>query len=391
MTKVTASGGLLHALLRIVRQIGTIILTLCVFAAAGAAVMGGRNIIADRAAAQAAVERAPAPPMAVSVAPLTYTDGYTVERRFSGQIEPAQTTALGFELSGTVLHLRVDEGDRVNAGDPIATLDTRLLDAERQRLEASRAALEAQAELARRTTDRQTALQAKGFASSQALDNASLGLLELEARMAEIDGSLISVAVREDKSSISAPFSGAVTVRHVDDGASVVAGTPIVTIVQTATPQFRVGLPPAFAAGLRTGDTAVVAFGAARFPVTYDTVIAELDPATRTKTVLFNVEAGALPPFGETGTITMTERVAARGAEVPVAALRDGPRGLWEIVTVMDGPNGPVVGAEAVEVLFSNGVTAFVRGTFSEGTRYVTDGPHRVVVGQRVALLGGAS
>ncbi len=391
MPATNSSGGLKSMLISALRRIGTITLTLIVVGGAVGAILLGRTVIADRAAAEANQERPPSPPMTVAVSRLTYTDGFDVTRRFTGQIEPAQTTALGFELAGTVDALVVDEGDVVEAGQPIATLDTRLLEAERKRLIASREALEAQAELARRTTERQTALQAKGFASSQALDNASLGLIEIEARMAEIDAALFSVDVRVDKSALTAPFSGAITLRHVDAGASIAAGSPIVTIVETATPQFRVGLPPDFARNLRQGETAVVAFGKDRFGVSFDTIIAQLDPTTRTSTVLFNVEAGTMPPFGETGSITMVERVTARGAEVPVAALRDGPRGLWEIVTVSDGPDGHVVGTEAVEVLYSNGETAFVRGTFEDGARYVTDGPHRVVNGQRVTIAGGTS
>ena len=50
---------------------------------------------------------------------------YAVERTYTGEITARRSSDLGFERSGTVVAVLVDDGDRVSAGAPVARLDTR--------------------------------------------------------------------------------------------------------------------------------------------------------------------------------------------------------------------------------------------------------------------------
>jgi membrane fusion protein, multidrug efflux system len=88
---------------------------------------------------------------------------YTVTRRFTGQIEAAARTDLGFELGGRITEVLVEEGDVVASGTVLARLDTSALIPERAALEAELAALAADAELARLTLARNDALTERGF------------------------------------------------------------------------------------------------------------------------------------------------------------------------------------------------------------------------------------
>ncbi|CAJ1391386.1 unnamed protein product [Effrenium voratum] len=132
----------------------TIALTGVFFAASGAAIIGGSRAIADRA--EAVEVPAPAPRITVPVMTVERQNGFEVDRRFAGQVEATQETGIAFETGGTVTEILVDEGDVVAAGEALARLDTRLLIAERNRLLASRRALDAQRELARLTATRST-------------------------------------------------------------------------------------------------------------------------------------------------------------------------------------------------------------------------------------------
>ncbi|GFE50368.1 RND transporter MFP subunit [Roseobacter cerasinus] len=373
---------------RILRQGTTIVFTLLAIALAIGLMILGQTVLADRAAE---VEAPPATaPLAVTALPLTLEDGYHVTRRFPGQIEAAQRTTMAFEQGGTVAMIAVDEGATVQAGDLIARLDTRLIAAEQARLTAARRALEAQAELARRTTTRQTELRNRGFASNQAVDNVTLQLAELEARIAEIDASLVSVDLQLEKSQLHAPFDGTVATRLVDTGGAVGAGQTILSLVETAGAQMRVGLSPNIVAGLEDATNLEAVFAEDRYPVTLASVLPELDSATRTRTVLLDFEGGALPPLRETGTLILQQYVAERGAWVPLSALQDAPRGLWQVMILTETKGQMTVATEAVEVLFSDGARAYVRGTFADGTRIIPDGPHRVVAGQPVRLTAEA-
>ena len=68
-----------------------------------------------------------------------------ISKRFSGIIKPFERYQLSFKTTGRIVELGVnkngkplDEGDRVEAGALLAKLDTRLLNAQKKELEASR-------------------------------------------------------------------------------------------------------------------------------------------------------------------------------------------------------------------------------------------------------------
>ena len=351
-------------------------------------------VAAGRAMLDARVSASPAPaavaPQTVAVARLALLEGYTVERAFTGQLQPGQRTALAFELGGTLAEIGVEEGDAVAAGQPIASLDRRLLDAELARLLAVRQAVAAQAELAERTSERQAALGQRGVASAQAQDSASLGLAELTARLAELDAGLAAVDIRLEKAVLTAPFAGRVAARHLDQGSSAGPGQPVVSLVETAAPLFRVGLAPDALISVPTDRAVDIHFDEGVRKARLRSVLPELDPATRTRTVLFRLQVGDLPAYRGTGTLRLAEAVAARGAWVPLAALEDGPRGLWRLYTVIDRDGRSVVGTETVEIIFATAERAYVRGTFQDAALFITDGTHRVVPGQTVRAVGRA-
>jgi multidrug efflux pump subunit AcrA (membrane-fusion protein) len=103
---------------------------------------------------------------------------------------------------GIVDEILVDEGDVVKAGQPLATLDTSLLEAERTRLTANQSALEAQLRFARQTVERLSKLNDQGFASQAGLDEALARSDELVSRIAEVEAALTSNAIQTEKSKV---------------------------------------------------------------------------------------------------------------------------------------------------------------------------------------------
>lgn len=57
---------------------------------------------------------------------------YDIQRTYAGEVQANRTSELGFELTGTLIEIAVDEGDWVQQGMPLARLDTRSLAAQRQ-------------------------------------------------------------------------------------------------------------------------------------------------------------------------------------------------------------------------------------------------------------------
>ncbi|WP_299043250.1 efflux RND transporter periplasmic adaptor subunit [uncultured Tateyamaria sp.] len=368
---------------RTLRGIVTLTGTASVIAVAAGAVWLGSATLATRAAAVDAPP--PAPVSTVAAMRVAPADSMTITRAFHGQVEAAQTVNMSFEQSGRLNVLNVDEGDRVKAGQVLARLDTRILMADRSRLMASRDALEAQAELSQRTTDRQKELRNRGFASDQAVDNTALNLAALQAQIAEVDAAIMQVDVRLSQTELLAPFDGIVGARHVDPGAIMAVGTPVLDIRKDSAPIFRVGIDPKLAGRVAQTQATVTLDGAA-YDARFVGFRPDLDAQTRTRTALFEVRTDD-PVYLASGTLTLSSELDQSGYAVPLRALRDGVRGLWTVMVLTPGKDDlHTAAAAAVEVLHVEGDTAFVRGTLQGDAMIVPDGTHRLVPGDQVRI-----
>ena len=370
------------------RRLGTFAVTSAIVGIAAAGILQTTGIIAQRAAATVAPDAAPL--MQVAAIEVQRDTSFRIERSFIGQIEAGQSTRIAFERPGLVTEILVDEGDLVEEGQPLARLDQRLLNAEKSRLEANREAIEAQAELARLTTERSAELEERGFASTQTLDRARLGLAELNARLAEIDAALVQVDVQLDQSVIEAPFAGTVSERLADQGTTVAAGNPVVTVLEQAQPVFRVGIDPSLAGDMRLGDAYEVEIAGSQVPATVTAIRPDLDPLSRTRTILLTLESEA-PAILEAGTLRLWQTVEQPGMRVPLGALQEGVRGLWTVSTLRPADDGHhhTVGSEAVEIVHANQDWAYVQGTLQPGALVVIEGVHRIVPGQTVDWVSG--
>lgn len=332
----------------------------------------------------------PAPParepLPVATVAVSRVPDYTVSERFVGRLEPNRRTELAFELGGTVTGVAFDEGDRVPAGAVVARLDTASLEARDAVLAASARETAARLERARLALARVTGLRRAGHASDEAFDEARLTVAELEATRARVAAERRRVAVDLQKSALRAPFAGRVAARHVDDGAVVAPGTPVLELVEHGARQARVGVSVAAAADLSPGARYTLRINGEEVLAELAALRPDLATGTRTVTALFRVPAPAAAPLGEVVTLAMDRRVESTGFWVPVGALSEDWRGLWSLYTVPAGGDGEAarVGRESVEVLHTRDGRAFVRGTLGDGERIIAEGIHRVTRGQAV-------
>jgi hypothetical protein len=73
------------------------------------------------------------------------------------------------------------------------------------------------------------------------------------------------------------------------------------------------------------------------------------------------------------------------GSWLPVNALSNGLRGLWRVFVLSDGQT-PKLEARVVEVVYTDGNNAFVRGALKEGDIFVNEGTHKLAPGQMVSV-----
>ena len=325
--------------------------------------------------------------------------GYEAVSSYTGRVEAALSSRVGFEIGGLLAGVTVEEGDAIRRGAVLAELDVARLDARRAEAAAALSQVRAELALARATLTRtRDAFDYKGV-SRQQLDEAQQGLSALEAAEALAAARLGSIEVDLDKAKLTAPFDGVVVRRHADPGQVMAAGQAVLEIQSGGAPEVRIGVAPAAAAGLEIGRRYVVEVNTNPVAATLRTVVPRRDERTRTVDAIFVLDAGEQPvPPGDPvrpGDLARFETeswIAADGFWVPMTALVEGPRGLWQVLVAESGYGEPV-GSEhhrlsnrTLEILYADETRAFVRGTLTDGDLVVSDGLHRVVVGQRVLV-----
>lgn len=185
------------------------------------------------------------PPVAVEVMTIDSGRVHAVQR-YVGELRARESVALGARIGGRVRRIQVQLGDAVVPGEVLATLediDLRAqLDEAGAALELARASLmraEVEAANAVSELERKQPLAAGGLITEQELDNvrtrrqgaaAQLAVARAQVSQAEAHTRLLQQQLAETK--LTAPFAGRVAQRHLDPGAVVSPGTPILTLVQ---------------------------------------------------------------------------------------------------------------------------------------------------------------
>ena len=409
-------------------------------AATLAALLAAGVFAASRAgdAAEAVDEDAGPRATPVSVARVEWQDGYAADRTLIGRVESRLASDLAFEVPGTVEAVTADEGDRVEAGTVVASVDAAKLRAARDLAAARLAAAEAQMEeleagprretvaaaraeverlkatleLSRLTESRTERMFRRGSGTEQAFDEARLnaeatlaGLRNAEARLNELENgtrretlerqratvkeAAASLAAAESdvgKTSIAAPFAGRIAARLVDPGEVVAAGQTVLTLLQDGATDVRVGVPRQDAATLEVGRTIPVSVRGQTISGRVRAVRADRDDRTRSVDVLVEVAPGA-GRDGDLAEIAMSETVEDRGFWLPLEGLVEGVRGLWTCFAVAEGPDGGAVAdPRSVQILSVVGDRAFVTGPVEPGEAVVIAGVHRLVAGQAVRV-----
>ncbi|MBL4844947.1 MAG: efflux RND transporter periplasmic adaptor subunit, partial [Planctomycetes bacterium] len=205
------------------------------------------------------------------------------------------------------------------------------------------------------------------------------------ATLEGLEASLATRTVELRQTVLRAPFAGKVGLVHADPGTVVSAGSPVMTLIESKALEAWVGVPPGPARALTVGSQQVVLIEGRPVRALVRAQLPELDPATRTSTVILTLEdsAGLLPE--QIVRLVLPRRLPATGYWVPLTALSHGERAVWSLLVVVSSKDEATVERRLIEVLHTDPGRALVRGDLRAGEAYVSTGVHRVVPGQRVA------
>ncbi|MCZ4336804.1 efflux RND transporter periplasmic adaptor subunit [Shewanella colwelliana] len=318
---------------------------------------------------------------------LIEASAYEIEQQFTGNIRSGNTTAIGFELAGKINQLAVDSGNSVKQGQLLAQLDTSLLLAEKQELEASLAQNSADLDLANSTLNRSLELNKQGYTSEQTLDELKGQLNSLKAARQRLRASIAANQLRIEKSTLTAPFDGVIAKRNNNLGEVVALGSPLFTLIQLNNPQAIIGVPVNIAQALNDDQKLPLRVNDTNYSATVAGIGAEVNPVTRTVPVRFTLPTDAQVINGELAYLNYGKRVEHSGYWIPLSSLTDGLRGLWNIYVLVEEEKGQYrIERRDIEILYTRGEQAYITGAIRNNEMYVTHGLHKLVVGEVVTL-----
>ena len=316
-----------------------------------------------------------------------------------GRFIARQTGVAAARVSGPVGEIHVEVGDRVKTGDVIAVLINDMLKwqhelqkAEVQQYAAAFKTRKATAKLRRQELRRIEKLIKSAAFSKARLDDKRQEVAVADSQAAEAQGKLNSAranlkmtGINLYNAAVHAPYSGVISKRHIEVGAYVNLGDPLVTLVDDAHLEIEADVPanrtPALLAGTRLK---AYIDGTQEIAARVRAVVPEENPQTRTRTVRFVPEL----PLGISGlasnqSVTLQLPAGNDGTVVTVhkdAILSRKGKTLVFLVQGSKAVMRPVRLGEAVGSRF------IVNSGLAPGDKVVVRGNERLLPGQAIRI-----
>jgi RND family efflux transporter MFP subunit len=305
-----------------------------------------------------------------------------------GEVRARYETRLAFRLPGHMIERRVEVGQRVAAGQVIATIDARDAGLAESQARAQLAQAESQAALAGADLKRFAELRGRNFISQAEYDRREAQAHQAREQVAAARAAAMQASNQVGYTVLTAPHAGVITALEAEAGQVLAAGQTVARLARPDELEIAVSVPEhrrhEFTRRVQYQVTLWSAPGTA-----YAGRLREISPVADSATRTY---AARIAVNGEDSRLgigmTAELRVLAAGGSaprLPVSAVfhRDGKPAVW---IVRDGQVAlvPVTTGE----LHGNDVA--VTAGIEAGQRVVTAGVNRLEPGQRVALLEDA-
>ncbi len=282
-----------------------------------------------------------------------------------GVVQPVQQSTVSAQASGRIATFPVKAGDKVKAGQLLATIDDREASVGLQRSRAQVDQASADLQNAQANYDRTKDLQTKGFVSRAALDTADAQLKSARAQREQASAATQQSNLAQGFTKVTAPFDGWVLQTDAQAGDLAVPGKSLLVMYAPLPLRVVVQVPASRAAQLGQAGTVQVQAGGASAnewitPIGRS-MIPSSDPVSQTtewRLLLPAAQSGGLVPGQQVRVRLGAEASASRNLlTVPEQAIVR--RGELVAVYVQSGATftlravrlGQRLGAEGTEVL----------------------------------------
>lgn len=309
-----------------------------------------------------------------------------------GTIQAFNTVTVRARVDGELQRVSLQEGQLVKAGDLLATIDSRALQAQLAQAEAKKAQDEAQLANARRDLERNMNL--KEFASRQTVDTQRALVAQYEAQIRADEAAIEAVRVQLNYTTVTAPISGRIGLRNVDQGnvvrASDQSGIATITQIQPIAVLFTLPekqLPAVLAAQAQGPVTVEVQDREGRRMLdtgslsVVDNLIDSGTGTIRLKAEMPNDPQKLWP--GQFVNVRLLSTIRRDATTVPSTVVQRGPQGTYAYVIKDD----LTVEQRPIKVARQEENKAIVDEGLTPGERVVVDGQYRLQPGSKVRIV----
>ena len=317
-----------------------------------------------------------------------------VKLRANGTVASLQSVDLRAQITSTVREVHIREGQNVQKGDLLVSLDARAEEANLRKAEAQVEKDRADLATAMRNLERQRELFNQKFIAQAALDTAQNQVDTLKGQMA-VDAAAVEAArVARAYTEIRAPFAGRTGVIPVRAGSLVqpaqntaASAPPLVTITQIDPISVTFTLPEqelaTVQAGMRSGNVPVTATSSSGTD-TFKGKLTFVDNAVDTATGTIRVKAEFANPNGHLWpgmyvNVELAPRTITNATVIPAQAVQTGPENRFVYVVGEDRK----VASKPVKLAYLEEGVAVVTG-LAPGERIVTEGGQNLRPGSTV-------
>ncbi len=214
----------------------------------------------------------------------------------SGELNAERSASVRSEVSGSVVQVFVEPGQRVTAGTTLARIDATTANAAELSARTGVTAGEAQAAQAKKELDRAERLNAAGAIADRDLENARLTYSTTMAQLANVKSAYAQASKALRSATVRAPFAGVIAGDVVSAGDVVTPGTQLFTVVDPKSMRLEAAVPAAQIGQIRIGMPvafSVSGYGDRKFTGTVTRVSPVADPATRQVQILASIPNSA--------------------------------------------------------------------------------------------------
>jgi len=331
------------------------------------------------------------PPTLVETAPVVNLPFHD-QVKLIGRTEAKSQSSVVAEVSGKVKSIDAGEGDVVEEGDRLVTIDSRRIRLLYQAKKAEAAEAKAQAELAAKNLKRARELFAKNTIAQSRLDTETTNATATEQRYEQLHAEEQRLKLDLDNCTIVAPFSGSTGHRLVDIGEWVSAGTPVFEMVDLSAVKVTVDLPERYFGQVTIGSAVTISISNDTHPDAEAPLVGAVTgvaPSTVEETHTFPVFVTITDHGGRLGAGMLVRAILNLKKQFTSLAIskdaiiRQGAKTM--VYTIADGKAAPI----PVQTGSTSGSMIAITGPgLREGTPVVVLGNERIYPGANVRTPG---